>query len=283
MEDGNAALKLSLDLEFEGQPFRIYGTPERPLWIAGDVCLILGIKKSRDALARFDGDEKDAVIVGTLGGPQEVLAVTEPGLYRLISKSRKSVARRFQRWVHHDILPSIREHGCYPAPDKPILRMGGEAIVRFDEGKLATAISTGIAPLLGAHAQLTEQVGLVVVKVDALDERVARIERRRDVPEATRRKHLHALRYYSGVCPCCGRVHILDDQGNPVPSLEWDHIRSPADVHVDEVWPVCRECNARRSRDRDFRDRTNAAEVVAWRRRRREYEANFAPLLPGVA
>jgi prophage antirepressor-like protein len=45
-----------------------------------------------------------------------MLTVTEPGLYRLIFKSRKPVAKRFQRWVLHEVLPSIRKIGKYEIP-----------------------------------------------------------------------------------------------------------------------------------------------------------------------
>ena len=44
-----------------------------------------------------------------------MLTVTEAGLYRLIFKSRKPVAKRFQRWVFHDVLPAIRQAGSYSA------------------------------------------------------------------------------------------------------------------------------------------------------------------------
>ena len=42
-----------------------------------------------------------------------MLTVTEAGLYRLIFKSRKPVAKRFQRWVFHEVLPAIRKSGSY--------------------------------------------------------------------------------------------------------------------------------------------------------------------------
>jgi BRO family, N-terminal domain len=44
------------------------------------------------------------------------IVLTEPGLYRLIFKSRKPVAKRFQRWVLHEVLPSIRKTGKYEIP-----------------------------------------------------------------------------------------------------------------------------------------------------------------------
>lgn len=41
------------------------------------------------------------------------LIISEPGLYKLIMRSRKPEAKEFQRWVTHEVLPSIRKHGAY--------------------------------------------------------------------------------------------------------------------------------------------------------------------------
>lgn len=46
---------------------------------------------------------------------QEVF-VTEPGLYRVVLRDSSPAAKKFQRWIIHDVLPAIREHGVYPAP-----------------------------------------------------------------------------------------------------------------------------------------------------------------------
>ena len=39
--------------------------------------------------------------------------VSEAGVYALIARSRKKEAKAFQRWVTHEVLPSIRKHGIY--------------------------------------------------------------------------------------------------------------------------------------------------------------------------
>lgn len=46
-------------------------------------------------------------------GGKAPLIISEPGLYRLVMKSRKPEAKEFQRWVTHEVLPSIRRHGAY--------------------------------------------------------------------------------------------------------------------------------------------------------------------------
>jgi len=63
------------------------------------------------ALEQLDDDEKGVSSVHTLGGAQSMTVVTEPGLYALVLGSRKPEAKRFKRWVIHDVLPAIRHDG----------------------------------------------------------------------------------------------------------------------------------------------------------------------------
>jgi prophage antirepressor-like protein len=105
-----------LNLNFEGQRVRIVGTPDKPEWVAQDVCNVLGIENARHAIAGFDEDERGVTTSYTLGGKQTLSTVYEPGLYRLIFKSRKPEAKRFQKWVFSEVLPSLRKYGIYPPP-----------------------------------------------------------------------------------------------------------------------------------------------------------------------
>ena len=45
--------------------------------------------------------------------------VSEPGLYSLILRSRKPEAKRFKRWITHEVLPSIRKTGVYGVSSLP--------------------------------------------------------------------------------------------------------------------------------------------------------------------
>ena len=101
---------------YDGQEVRVVGTPDNPMWVARDVAEILGIDNIRQNLAEFPDDEKGVCTIDTLGGPQEVVTVTECGLYRLIFKSRKPNAERLRKWVFSEVLPAIRKTGSY-APE----------------------------------------------------------------------------------------------------------------------------------------------------------------------
>ena len=103
---------------YEGNEVRTVQKDSEILWVLKDVCGILGIEKYRDAAARLDDDEREPVLVDTLGGRQEMIAVTESGLYSIILLSRKPEAKKFKRWVTHEVLPTIRKHGAYVTPAK---------------------------------------------------------------------------------------------------------------------------------------------------------------------
>lgn len=52
-------------------------------------------------------------VIDSIGRRQQAYIISEPGLYRLVMRSRKPEAKEFQRWVTHEVLPSIRKHGAY--------------------------------------------------------------------------------------------------------------------------------------------------------------------------
>ena len=86
---------------------------DEPWFIAKDVCAVLEIGNPSQALTNLDDDEKGITTTDTLGGPQKTVTVSESGFYRLVLRSRKPVAKEFQRWVTHEVLPQIRRTGGY--------------------------------------------------------------------------------------------------------------------------------------------------------------------------
>ncbi len=90
----------------------IQGTYDDPLFQANQIGELLDIKNIRDTISKFDDDEKGVGTTDTPGGSQEVLFLTEIGLYRLLGMSRKPLARPFQKWVAKTI-KEIRLTGKY--------------------------------------------------------------------------------------------------------------------------------------------------------------------------
>jgi prophage antirepressor-like protein len=105
------------NFEFEGKGLRTIAKDGEMWWVAQDICHILCIKNSRQALSRLDEDEKGVILNDTLGGSQEISIVNESGLYNLIFSSRKKEFKDFKRWVYREVLPSIRKTGRYDVKD----------------------------------------------------------------------------------------------------------------------------------------------------------------------
>lgn len=50
--------------------------------------------------------------------PRTEVFITEPGLYRIISRDSSPASKSFQRWMFHEVIPAVRKFGTYPAPIK---------------------------------------------------------------------------------------------------------------------------------------------------------------------
>ncbi|MEY4758192.1 MAG: hypothetical protein RJA34_3090, partial [Pseudomonadota bacterium] len=101
--------------DFEGRQVRIVTDAQgEPWFVAADVLSTISL--DRKALERLDDDEKGVNSIHTPGGIQEMTTVNEPGLYALVLGSRKAEAKRFKRWVTHEVLPAIRKTGSYAVP-----------------------------------------------------------------------------------------------------------------------------------------------------------------------
>lgn len=106
-------------LNFENHEVRTQVIDDEPWFVAKDVCDILEISNSRDAVSRLDDDEK--ATVGLTDGSQirNYSIVNEFGLYNLVLSSRKPEAKVFKRWITHDVIPSIRKTGGYQVKSDP--------------------------------------------------------------------------------------------------------------------------------------------------------------------
>lgn len=102
--------------KFEDFDVRIVDQHGDPWWIAKDACDVLGLTV-RDSVRYIDDDDKSYVSrehIGLKPG-RPITIINEPGLYTLILRSRKPNAKRFKRWVTHEVIPSIRKTGKYDA------------------------------------------------------------------------------------------------------------------------------------------------------------------------
>lgn len=99
-------------LDGKNHDINVLWEEEKPLFRASEIGDILEMTNIRMTLGNFDTDEKVVKNVYTPGGTQDVLFLTEAGIYRLLMLSRKPIARPFQKWITK-VLISIREQGKY--------------------------------------------------------------------------------------------------------------------------------------------------------------------------
>ncbi|MDH5160382.1 BRO family protein [Heyndrickxia oleronia] len=95
---------------FNGRDLRTVMLNNEPWFVAKDVCNILEILNTTDALKRLDEDERSRFNLGRQGNAN---VINESGLYELIFSSRKPEAKIFKKWVKCEVLPSIRKTGQY--------------------------------------------------------------------------------------------------------------------------------------------------------------------------
>lgn len=101
--------------EFKGESLRaLTNMAGEPWFVLKDCMSILDLGNPTETVKMFDDDEFSTTeVIDSIGRRQQAYIISEPGLYRLVMRSRKPEAKEFQRWVTHEVLPSIRKHGAY--------------------------------------------------------------------------------------------------------------------------------------------------------------------------
>ena len=109
---------------FKSQEFgsiRTLAINDEPWFVGKDVAVALGYENTAKAL-RDHVDEEDKKmgernvtpsIKDSLGREQYPVLINESGLYSLVLSSKLPSAREFKRWITHDVIPDIRQHGAY--------------------------------------------------------------------------------------------------------------------------------------------------------------------------
>lgn len=132
---------------FDSVTVRTFNLQSEVWFSAADVCAALGISNYRQAVSRLDDDEARVISTDTPSKNQhgefgtvlqDILVINESGLYSLTLTSRKPEAKRFKRWVTHDVLPAIRKQGFYitqhetPSIDAGSLMLSGQSEPRVE-------------------------------------------------------------------------------------------------------------------------------------------------------
>lgn len=147
--------------DFHGATVRVLTDEQgEPWFVAKDVCDVLELTNVGEALRTLDDDEKNTIRIsdGIAGNPYKA-TISESGFYRLVLRSRKPVAKEFQRWVTHEVLPSIRKHGGYMAGQEA---MSPEQMLAASMRWLESRIAEQQGQIASQQAQLDAQAPKVL-------------------------------------------------------------------------------------------------------------------------
>lgn len=104
---------------YENNEIRTILKDDEPWWVLKDVADILGIENHKDLRKRLDADEVGRFDLPHPQSPEKTIPIVccnESGLYKVILRSDKPEAKKFTRWVTHEVLPAIRKTGQYLIP-----------------------------------------------------------------------------------------------------------------------------------------------------------------------
>ena len=98
---------------YEGSEIRTVQLGGEPWWVLKDICDVLELSNPSVIADRLDEDEKAKVEPKQYLGSRSnepATVISESGLYNVILLSRKPEAKKFKRWITHEVLPTIRKH-----------------------------------------------------------------------------------------------------------------------------------------------------------------------------
>lgn len=109
-----------IDFCYENNDIRVILVENEPWFVAKDIATALGYENTDQAIRQHCDSSKQFREINPLNNrgslnkisPSAIL-IDEGDLYSLIFGSKKKTAKKFKRWVTHDVLPSIRKTGKY--------------------------------------------------------------------------------------------------------------------------------------------------------------------------
>lgn len=109
-----------IPFDFDSHAIRVLIKDDAPWFCLTDVCRALDVDRSSNLVKSLDPKGWVSNLTLTGGGSQSLAFIHEPNLYRLIFRSDKPEARRFQDWVFNEVLPAIRKTGEYRVTPDPL-------------------------------------------------------------------------------------------------------------------------------------------------------------------
>lgn len=123
-----------IPFSFEGHEVRaIHGDDGQPWFPLRDVLKAMGtstptnVAKQQIAEGLGDGYNTIIPIQDRLGRAQQVTVINEPAVTFLVAQSRTEAGKRLNRFIHADVLPTIRKIGGYGDVDMTLVQQAAAA------------------------------------------------------------------------------------------------------------------------------------------------------------
>ncbi|RWA36685.1 BRO-N domain-containing protein [Xylella fastidiosa] len=103
-----------IPFDFHSHVVRVVMRDGNPWFVAKDIAEALEYRwNASKSISHVPSEWRGVESVSTPSGQQEVIVISEPGLYFFLGRSDKPKALPFQKWLAGEVLPSIRKTGSY--------------------------------------------------------------------------------------------------------------------------------------------------------------------------
>lgn len=124
----------------------------------------------RAIISDLDDDEYLTRPFSDSRGNYDEYFITQPGLNRVMSSNKSKAGKKFQRWLYHEVIPSLIKHETYPPPSKP----KGSALSQLAE--ITAQNSRAIADMIVNQEELENTVAVIKTDMQDVSYRVKKLE-----------------------------------------------------------------------------------------------------------
>ncbi|WP_349016777.1 Bro-N domain-containing protein [Pseudomonas sp. PS01300] len=165
MGDNSTAVSSVIPFDFRGHSVRAVTINGDPWFVATDVCRVLDVTNTTQAMQALDEDERSMFNIGRQG---QANVINESGLYTLILRCRDAVKKgskphAFRKWVTAEVLPAIRKHGRYEDRDNKMSTLVDDVIGVSGTNLINGVISQKVAILpVGVQRQARHKLHAIL-------------------------------------------------------------------------------------------------------------------------
>ncbi|SDG55061.1 Prophage antirepressor [Pseudomonas benzenivorans] len=81
----------------------------QPWFVARDIGLLMGHRNPERICHSMDDDQIDSVRIAQAGGEEELIVISESGVYRALCRFTHPENRSLRRWLTLEVIPALRD------------------------------------------------------------------------------------------------------------------------------------------------------------------------------